>query len=142
MRYLLLLTHDPETRPAGLGATAPAPPDDVVDDWAEMTRLLHEADVLLAGEGLQPPDTATTVRLRDGARLLTDGPWAETTESLVGYYLLDVPDLDAALGWAARMPNQRYGSVEVRPAMPGSDPASMLAGTRSAARTQERAGPA
>lgn len=122
MRYLLLLTHDP---------TLPDPPavddratDAVVDDWEEMTRLLAQAGVLLAGDGLRPPDTATTVRLRDGARLLTDGPWAETTEALIGYYLVEVPDLDAALRWAARMPNQRFGSVEVRPVLVGPASAS------------------
>ena len=74
-------------------------------------------DLALAEDALQLPDTATTVRVRNDETLLTDGPFAETKEILGGYYLIDVPDLDAALGWAAKMPNIAYGSVEVRPVM-------------------------
>jgi hypothetical protein len=70
---------------------------------------------LRAGEALQPGATATTVRQRNGETLITDGPFAETKELLGGFYLIDVPDLDAALEWAAKMPNIQYGSVEVRP---------------------------
>ena len=121
MRHLLLLTHDPAAPPETPTAT-----DDVVDDWVEITRLLAEAGVLVAGDALHPPDTATTVRRRDGRPVLTDGPYAETTELLVGYYVIDVPDLDAALAWAARMPNVRWGSVEVRPLAVG--PASAGSG--------------
>ena len=62
-------------------------------------------------------ETATTVRVRDGETLVTDGPFAETKEMLGGYYLIDVPDLDGALAWAAKIPNVGYGSVEVRPVM-------------------------
>jgi len=67
------------------------------------------------GNALEPIETATTVQVRDGETILTDGPFAETKEILGGYYLIDVPDLDAALGWAAKMPNIAYGKVEVRP---------------------------
>jgi hypothetical protein len=69
----------------------------------------------VTGSVLAPESTATTVRVRGGELLLTDGPFAETKEVLGGYYLIDVPDLDAALAWAARMPNISYGAVEVRP---------------------------
>jgi hypothetical protein len=73
--------------------------------------------VMVGGEGLQPSATATTVRVRDGERMLTDGPFAETREQLGGYYLLDCPDLDAAIGWAAKIPGASSGAVEVRPVM-------------------------
>ena len=85
--------------------------------WAEYTQNLQDAGILVAGDALQGAETATTVRVRDGETLLTDGPFADTKELLGGYYILDVPDLDAALKWAAKMPNIAYGSVEVRPVM-------------------------
>ncbi|MDB5503924.1 MAG: hypothetical protein JWR89_3826, partial [Tardiphaga sp.] len=68
-----------------------------------------------AGDRLQPVSTATTVRIRDGKTLTTDGPFAETHEQLGGYYLIDAKDLDTALAIAARMPGARHGSIEVRP---------------------------
>ena len=83
--------------------------------WNAYTQELTEAGVLVAGDALEGVDTATTVRERDGETLLTDGPFAETKEGLGGYYLIDVPDLDAALKWAARIPSAPYGSTEVRP---------------------------
>ncbi len=66
---------------------------------------------------MQPTTTATTVRVRDGKTLTTDGPFAETREQLGGYYLVEAKDLDTALGLAARIPGARYGSIEVRPVM-------------------------
>jgi hypothetical protein len=75
------------------------------------------ADVILAGDALQPTSTATTVRVRDGERLVTDGPFAETREQFGGYYLIDVPDLDTALAVAAKIPDAARGSIEVRPLM-------------------------
>jgi hypothetical protein len=83
--------------------------------WMRYTEELGQAGILKGGEALEPHATATTVRVREGERLLTDGPFAETKEVLGGFYLIDVPDLDAALEWAAKMPNIHYGSVEVRP---------------------------
>ena len=83
--------------------------------WFAYTNELQEAGVLVAGDALQPVDAATTVRVRDGETVISDGPFAETKEALGGYYILDVPDLDAALAWAAKIPNVGYGSVEVRP---------------------------
>ena len=70
-----------------------------------------------AGDGLQPTSTATTVRVREGKTLTTDGPFAETREQLGGYYLVEAKDLDAALGIAARIPGAKSGSIEVRPVM-------------------------
>ena len=71
----------------------------------------------VAAEALQLPESAMTVQVRDGKMSATDGPFMETKEILGGFYVLDVPDLDAALSWAQRAPNTSYGSVEVRPVM-------------------------
>jgi hypothetical protein len=76
---------------------------------------LRDRGVLLAAEPLHPVDTATTVRVRDGQVTVTDGPFAETKEQLAGFYLVDAPDLDAAIQIAARIPPAREGSIEVRP---------------------------
>ena len=70
------------------------------------------------GAPLLPGATATTVRLRDGQRLVQDGPYADTREQLGGFWIIDVPDLDAALEWAARCPAAGTGAVEIRPVMP------------------------
>jgi hypothetical protein len=75
------------------------------------------AGVLLGGNALEAVSTATSVRVRGGTFELTDGPFAETKEQLGGYYLLDCKDLDEALGWAAKIPSARYGTIEVRPVM-------------------------
>ena len=69
------------------------------------------------GKALQATNTATTVRVRNGKRLTTDGPFAETKEQLGGFYLIDAPDLDAAINIAAKIPGARHGSIEVRPIM-------------------------
>jgi hypothetical protein len=92
--------------------------------WGQYTQELQEAGIMKAGDPLEGTDTATTVRVRDGETQITDGPFAETKETLGGYYLIDVPDLDTALKYAARMPNIEYGSVEVRPLMDFSAAAS------------------
>ena len=80
---------------------------------AEMTK----AGVFKAGDALKPTSTATTVRLRQGKTLTTDGPFAETKEQLGGYYIIDVPNLEEALKWAAKCPSAPMGSIEVRPVM-------------------------
>jgi hypothetical protein len=95
--------------------------------WSTYTEELQSAGILRAGDALHPSDTATTVRVRDDETQVTDGPFAETKETLGGYYLIEVPDLDTALKHAAKMPNISYGSVEVRPvvdfsAIPSPDP--------------------
>ena len=79
----------------------------------------QDAGVLVAAEQLTHTDTATSVRVRGEDRLLTDGPFMETKEHLLGFYLIDVPDLDAALMWAARMPIAAHGTVEVRAVQTG-----------------------
>jgi hypothetical protein len=108
---------------------ANATPEDIGTIFAahgEFGEAAGKAGVLLGGDGLQPVATATTVRVRDGERLLTDGPYAETKEQLGGFYMLECKDLDEALAWAARIPEAKTGAVEVRPVMvydemPGGD---------------------
>ncbi len=102
--------------------------------WSEYTEELRSAGALAAGEALQPPDSARTVRLRSGARQVAAGPFASTAEVLTGYYVVDVADIAAAEDWAARIPSAPYGSVEVRPIMvfPDSDPAASGQATTSA----------
>jgi hypothetical protein len=84
------------------------------EGWIEYTRAAKEAGILLGAEQLTETDTATSVRVRGGQRLLTDGPFMETKEHLGGFFLIDVPDLDTALDWAARMPHVTAGTAEVR----------------------------
>jgi hypothetical protein len=92
-------------------------------------------DAIVAGEGLQPTSTATTVRVRDGERMLTDGPFAETKEQLGGFYLLECGSLDEAIELAAKIPGAKSGSVEVRPVMnyegAGSEDAQQSAAAHS-----------
>jgi hypothetical protein len=113
VQYMLLIYVSPDAGPARGSAEQQAE----MPKWSEYTNALQDAGAMLAGAPLQPPETATTVRARNGDRLVTDGPFAETKEFLAGYYLIDASDLDAALDWAARMPNIDYGTVEVRPVM-------------------------
>jgi hypothetical protein len=85
--------------------------------WRSYHRALLEAGVYVGGSPLERPDiTATTLRMRDGKRLVQDGPYADTKEQLGGFILLELPTLDAALDWAARCPAAEYGAVELRPA--------------------------
>jgi hypothetical protein len=86
--------------------------------YEESTQFAHELKSkgqFLASAPLQPTSMSTCVRLREGKRLVTDGPYAETREQLGGYFLVDAPDLDGAIGMAARIPGARFGAVEIRP---------------------------
>ncbi len=83
--------------------------------WGRYTKALMDAGIFVAGAGLQGPDSATTLKLRNGKRLVQDGPYAETKEELGGFYVINVPDLDTALDWASRCPCVANGLVEVRP---------------------------
>jgi hypothetical protein len=86
--------------------------------WMAYVGALQASGVVKSGNGLQAPQTATTVRLRDGKRQVQDGPFADTREQLGGYFIIDVPSLDTALEWAARAPSAATGCTEVRPVMP------------------------
>ena len=125
MQYLMLLSYAPD---AAQQPEAPRP-----EDWTAYTRALQEAGIMVSGAGLQGADLATTVRVRGDERLLTDGPFADTKEHLVGFYVIDVPDLDTALEWAAKVPNVRIGSVEVRPVLPNAEAARTDATASAAA---------
>ncbi|CAN5150434.1 YciI family protein [soil metagenome] len=85
--------------------------------WGAYIGAIHQAGIVVAGSGLEPPHTATTIRIRDGKRDVQDGPYADAKEQLGGFFVIDVPHLDAALEWAARSPSASYGAVEVRPVM-------------------------
>ena len=111
MQYLIAIYED-ETRFTNQ-------PKDAFDrELSEYRALGSEYNgTIKGGNALQPTNTATTVRMRDGKRLVTDGPFAETKEQLGGFYLIDAADLDQAIGFAAKIPAARYGSIEVRPVM-------------------------
>ena len=83
--------------------------------WFALMKEMKDAGVLLSNTGLSPVANATTVRIREGKTLITDGPFAETHEQLGGFFLLDCKDLDEALRWAAKIPSAALGSIEVRP---------------------------
>lgn len=90
---------------------------EMMNGYFRFNEELHASGGFISGEPLEAISTATTVRLRDGERIVTDGPFAETKEQLGGYYLVEADDLDQALAWAAKIPTAAYGSIEVRPLM-------------------------
>jgi hypothetical protein len=111
VKYMLLIYGEPDAAPA----PGTAEFDLQHKHWMTYTDELIATGKMVGGDALQATDTATTVRVRAGDRLTTDGPFAETKEVLGGYYVIEADGLDEALDWAARMPNINYGSVEVRP---------------------------
>jgi hypothetical protein len=113
MQYLLLIYRNE----AELGKMGPADRKQMTAEYGAYTQSIIQSGHFKAGDGLQPASTATTVRVREGKTLTTDGPFAETREQLGGYYLVDAKDLDTALGLAARIPGAKTGSIEVRPVM-------------------------
>jgi len=86
--------------------------------YGAYVKALMEAGVWLGGAGLVSANSATTLRMRDGKRVVQDGPYADTKEELGGFLLIEVPNLDKALEWAARCPSAATGTIEVRPALP------------------------
>ena len=119
MLYALLIYGDPSAAPDYESPEG----EKEFQHWMSYTQDLAQQGLMSAGQALQPHQTATTVRVRDGERLITDGPFAETKEVLGGFYVIDVPDLDAALEWAARCPGAKRGNkVEVRPIMEFEEP--------------------
>jgi hypothetical protein len=113
MNYTLLIY---ETAAEFALRTDPQKKDAYWAQWPRYKQALVDAGVFVGGAGLLLPETATTLRLRDGKRLVQDGPYADSKEQLGGYFILNVPDLDTALEWAARCPSFGGGSViEVRP---------------------------
>ena len=111
MQYLLMLYANE----AGCKAMTPAEQQQGLASYMAYTEALDKAGVRVGSNRLQPISTATTVRLVDGNSQVLDGPFVDSKEQLGGYYLIDVPDLDAALSWAARCPGASHGTIEVRP---------------------------
>lgn len=111
MRYMLLIYTSPEndTQPGDEGR------DELMAAYAAFSEEASRVGAVIAAHELQPVSTATTVRVRDGKVAMTDGPFAETRETLGGFYLIDCNDLDQALSLAGKVPSAKVGSIEVRP---------------------------
>lgn len=113
MHYMALIYTDPAREPA-VGTPEFAT---MMQGYGAFTATLKSDGVFVSGDGLQGVDTATSLQVRGGKVETMDGPFAETKEHLGGYYVIDVPDLDAALRYAAMIPSAAYGTVELRPVM-------------------------
>ena len=111
MQYLLMIYANE----AEYAKIDPSTLQKVYEEYGAFTQGIVQSGNFKAGDRLQPTSTATTVRIRDGKTMMTDGPFAETREQLGGYYLVDAKDLDEALAIAAKIPGARFGSIEVRP---------------------------
>ena len=111
MQYLLLIYQSESAAPTG------AEREKMMQDYGAFTQGIIQSGNFKAGDGLQPVSTATTVRVRDGKPIVTDGPFAETREALMGYYLVEAKDLDEATAMAARIPSAKFGSIEIRPVL-------------------------
>ena len=116
MEYMILIYGDERA----FGRIGEAQLKAMYAEYGTYTQELVKANIMRAGSELKPVATATTVRVRGGKVLSTDGPFAETKEQLGGYYLIDVPNLDEAVKWAGKCPGAKSGSVEVRPLNPHS----------------------
>ena len=114
MRYMLMIYGNE----AGMLAAPKEAVTQMSAAYAAYTEAMAKAGILQGGERLRPTSDATTVRAQGGKNQVLDGPYADTKEQLGGYYLIDVPDLDAALSWAARCPGASHGVIEVRPIWP------------------------
>jgi hypothetical protein len=113
MRYILLIYDDEKNR----AKMSDSERKQMYNEYGQLTEQIKASGHYVAGAPLQPVSTATSVRVRDGKRLVTDGPFAETREQLGGYYLIEAKNLDEATGIAARIPSGRTGTIEVRPVM-------------------------
>ena len=112
MQYICLI-YQPSDAPDA----SPEQYQKLLEEYGAYTQAAHESGKLVTAEPLQPTAAATTVRVRNGKRAVTDGPFAETKEWLSGFYLFDCDTLDEVLDWAAKIPAARDGSIEVRPIM-------------------------
>jgi hypothetical protein len=118
VQYMLLIYDDP----SAWESMSEAETNAIMGEYWAFSEELQKSGAFVSGEALQPTATATTVRVRDGETLNTDGPFAETKEQLGGYYVVESPNLDEALAWAAKIPSARIGTIEVRPVMDMSAP--------------------
>ena len=113
MKYMLLIYQDEKV----WASQSKDEQEKVFGEYMAYTEELKKLGKLVAGDALEPTATATTVRVRSGKSVHKDGPFAETKEQLGGYYIIEAKDLDDALAWAAKIPDARSGSIEVRPVM-------------------------
>jgi hypothetical protein len=113
MQYLMLIYQNEKEA----GAADAAARNAMFAEYGAFTQSIVKNGNFKAGDALQPTTTATTVRVRNGKTMTTDGPFAETREQLTGYYLVDAKNLDEAIGIAARVPSARFGSIEIRPVL-------------------------
>jgi hypothetical protein len=111
MKYLLMIYGNE----AGMKTASKEVVGQMVAAYGAYTEAVKKAGILVDSNRLQPSSAGTTVRVANGKTEVLDGPYAETKEQLAGYYMIDVPDLDAALSWAARCPGASHGAIEVRP---------------------------
>ena len=118
MQYMLLIYGDESS----WDSRSDQERGQIFEAYGAFTEELRQSGSMVAGDALQPTQTATTVRVQDGETLTTDGPFAETKEQLGGYYLIEADSLDEAIEWAAKVPGARHGSVEVRPVMVFEEP--------------------
>jgi hypothetical protein len=111
MKYMLLLYGDE----AAMQAASQEAVGQIIAAYGAYTEAMKKAGVHVGSNRLRPTSSGTTVRVANGKTQVLDGPYAETKEQLGGYYMIEVPDLDAALSWAARCPGASHGTIEVRP---------------------------
>ena len=121
MKYMLLI-YDEEKN---FGKMSQAELGQMMGEYRQFTEAIQASGNYQVASQLQPTAAATSVRIRDGKRLVTDGPFAETREQLGGYYLIEAKDLDEAIAIAARVPSARRGTVEVRPLVQAAAPATV-----------------
>jgi hypothetical protein len=114
MQCMMLIWEDAAEQARGRSGAEPS----YWGVWMAYVKALNEAGIVRGGHGLTPPDAATMLRLRDGRRVVQDGPYADTKEALGGYFILEVPDMAAALEWGARCPAAANGTIEFRPVLP------------------------
>jgi hypothetical protein len=116
MEYMLLIYGDEKA----WNALTQDEINKIMADYGTYTQEVIAAGIMRGGSELAPVHTASTVRVRNGKTLTADGPFAETKEQLGGYYLIDVPNLDEAIKWAAKIPSAAWGSIEIRPQVDNS----------------------
>ena len=110
MQFAMLIYESPEAFDSRKNGES----DPYLGAWRAYYRTVVDAGIYVGGNPLDVPDTGTTVRIKDGKRMVQDGPYADTKEQLAGFMIVDVPSLDAALEWAARCPAAAVGALEVR----------------------------
>jgi hypothetical protein len=115
MKYMLLFTEPASAIPQDPQSPAA---QSYWGAWGAYAAAVAQSGLMVSGEGLMPPTMTTTVMMREGKRVVQDGPYAESKDILGGFFVIDVPDLDVALEWAARAPSSTVGYTEIRPVLP------------------------